>query len=489
MDYSYDTKYNRLTSVTTSSPTQPQATQTYSYSSQADQPAHAPTAFPASSFGTPQHVATYDATGNVTTAGAAGGTKDSYTYDAFGKYASVTRADGTREDYVYGPDGTRVGLLTTTGSGAAATVTATLDIAGAQYKTGQTALLAVNAPDGELLGYRHQYGWTSTWTDLQGSVRYLTDGSWAKRDYYPHGALADTTTGVWSRGYLGAQHDKPGQIQLGHRKYPAQHRTFLNPDPVLVPFEPGNLNPYAYAQQNPISLTDPSGLNVDHDHITPGTSGSIGVDEALDCDTIGDCNNSDVDGDGVTTATAVYGEEAVDHYTYNPNRDFQRAATGLSGAAFKIAVFDYTACGDILSSSCALEIAMATPIGKVGRVVKYGDEVVGAFRQTDDAAKRENELVQRWMSRAELDATIDTRLVRGGRDGTHYVTDFANHNALRARQRLALPQTGEVRVQLEVPRGAFSPPKRVDPDYSMPGGGMERTATGSVPCRVVCVWD
>jgi hypothetical protein len=93
------------------------------------------------------------------------------------------------------------------------------------------------------------------------------------------------------------------------------------------------------------------------------------------------------------------------------------------------------------------------------------------------------------MSRAELDATLETGLVRGGRPGTHYVTDFASHNAQRARQRLALPQTPEVRVQLEVPRGVFSPPKRVEPAYGIAGCGKERTATGPVPCQVVGVWE
>lgn len=93
------------------------------------------------------------------------------------------------------------------------------------------------------------------------------------------------------------------------------------------------------------------------------------------------------------------------------------------------------------------------------------------------------------MSRADLEATLETRLVSGGRPGTHYVTDFASHNAERARQRLALPQTPEVRVQLEVPRRFFSPPKRVDRAYGMPGGGMERTATGPITCQVVCVWE
>jgi hypothetical protein len=100
----------------------------------------------------------------------------------------------------------------------------------------------------------------------------------------------------------------------------------------------------------------------------------------------------------------------------------------------------------------------------------------------------ETEVVQRWMSEAELKATEDSLLVRGGRDGTHYVTDSANSDPLRARQRLSLPQTPEVRVDLEVPKGVFSPPTRVDPDFNMPGGGMERTATGNIPGRVVCVW-
>src|SRR5690606_29995376 len=95
------------------------------------------------------------------------------------------------------------------------------------------------------------------------------------------------------------------------------------------------------------------------------------------------------------------------------------------------------------------------------------------------------EVVQRWMSRAELEATQETGLLRGGRDGTHFVTDAANTSAQRARQRLALPQTPEVRVTLEVPSGTFSPPTRVQPDFNMPGGGMERTATGAIPVRVI----
>lgn len=88
------------------------------------------------------------------------------------------------------------------------------------------------------------------------------------------------------------------------------------------------------------------------------------------------------------------------------------------------------------------------------------------------------------MSKAELRATKETGLLRGGRDGTHYVTDSANSTAQRARQRSALPQTPEVKVTLEVPAGKFSQPSRVEPAFNMPGGGMERTATGNIPVTI-----
>ena len=61
------------------------------------------------------------------------------------------------------------------------------------------------------------------------------------------------------------------------------------------------------------------------------------------------------------------------------------------------------------------------------------------------------------------------------------ITDFSNSNALRARQRSALPQTPDIKVTLEVPKGVFSNPSKVEPAFNMPGGGMERTATGKVP--------
>ena len=84
-------------------------------------------------------------------------------------------------------------------------------------------------------------------------------------------------------------------------------------------------------------------------------------------------------------------------------------------------------------------------------------------------------------------ATQETGLVRGGRLGTHYVSDSVNSDGLRAQQRLSLPGTPEVRVTMKVPSGVFSTPTRVAPDFGMPGGGLERAATGAVPAEVIHV--
>jgi hypothetical protein len=106
------------------------------------------------------------------------------------------------------------------------------------------------------------------------------------------------------------------------------------------------------------------------------------------------------------------------------------------------------------------------------------------------------EIVERAMTKAELKATRDTRLVRGGREGEHFVTNSVSKSATKAQQRLSLPKKPEVGVQMEVPKGVFSSPTRVKPvnvprsgmtDARLPGGGLERSATGKVPAKVVKV--
>lgn len=92
-------------------------------------------------------------------------------------------------------------------------------------------------------------------------------------------------------------------------------------------------------------------------------------------------------------------------------------------------------------------------LGKaVGNVVMAA-ATAGVAAEVKTATSTEN--VVRVMSKIEATATKSTGLVRGGREGTHYVTTAASNDAKRAAQRLALPQTPEVKVTLQVPKGAF----------------------------------
>jgi len=99
----------------------------------------------------------------------------------------------------------------------------------------------------------------------------------------------------------------------------------------------------------------------------------------------------------------------------------------------------------------------------------------------------QKETVQRVGARAEADDVRRTGQVRGSRgdQGTHYASDDANNSATRAQRRLALDRRPQVKMKMEVKRGTFSRPTRVKPKYGQPGGGLERTAIGRVPTRLV----
>ncbi len=97
------------------------------------------------------------------------------------------------------------------------------------------------------------------------------------------------------------------------------------------------------------------------------------------------------------------------------------------------------------------------------------------------------EVVQRAMSKDELKATEKEGLIRGGREGTHHVSDAIGSDAKKVRQRLALPQTPEIKATMEVPKGSFSKATKVEAANKMPGGGLERKAVGNIPAKVIKV--
>jgi RHS repeat-associated protein len=251
-----------------------------------------------------------------------------------------------------------------------------------------------------------------------------------------------------------------GLCLLTNRYYDAGTGRFVTRDPIGYA---GGMNLYGYVGNGPLTDADPSGL-CSSGGILAGIHGWFkGLAGVL-----------------FPPAQLQEGTHTLGNVPFDPSgtglgMERQRALSD-AGAAASDYITDLEAQG-------LEQAALAGAGAAAGRMARAAGGGAGG----GSTALAETEEVQRAMSNAELRATESTGLVRGGRGGLHYVSDAVNSDALRARQRLALPQTPEVRVTLRVPKGAFSAPSRVQPKFGLPGGGTERVGFGPVPVQVIGV--
>ncbi|MFD6950984.1 hypothetical protein A6A08_20610 [Nocardiopsis sp. TSRI0078] len=119
---------------------------------------------------------------------------------------------------------------------------------------GQT--VAVRTPDRlDLLASDHQgTGQVAMDADSEQSVRrYLT----------PFGEGRGSSGGAWpdDKGFLGKTVDaSTGLTLVGAREYDAALGRFISADPVVDPSDPLQMNGYAYANNSPLTFSDPTGL-------------------------------------------------------------------------------------------------------------------------------------------------------------------------------------------------------------------------------------
>ena len=245
-------------------------------------------------------------------------------------------------------------------------------------------------------------------TDALGTPVAVTDATGTvieRSEYEPYGQLANRalTDGPGFTGHV--QDAATGLTYMQQRYYDPVIGRFLSVDPVTAYSMPGaNFNRYWYANNNPYKFTDPDGRQSKEDVKVP----SVGVPLLDRLWTPSDARDS----------TGQMMEKQLEFEMSLPQSK-----------------------KDIVLN---VAIAMSAGTGAAGR------GVVGGIPRSGTSLAAGTEVVQRGMSRAELGATESTGLLRGGRGGTHYVSDAVNSDALRARQRLALPQAPEVRATLEV---------------------------------------
>ncbi|MFI5643407.1 RHS repeat-associated core domain-containing protein [Kitasatospora sp. NPDC051705] len=78
----------------------------------------------------------------------------------------------------------------------------------------------------------------------------------------PRGEQPQTSDWAGTKGFIGgSKDDTTGLTSLGARQYDPATGRFISPDPLLVPTNPQQWNGYAYSENDPVNLSDPSGLS------------------------------------------------------------------------------------------------------------------------------------------------------------------------------------------------------------------------------------
>ncbi|HDQ72679.1 MAG TPA: PKD domain-containing protein, partial [Chloroflexi bacterium] len=192
---------------------------------------------------------TWDAWGNLTNDGVF-----TYTYNAAGRMVRAESVTATLV-YTYTADGLRVAQ-----SADGAVTTFAWD-----WATGVPELLSTGSAR-YLVGHDTLGQWDGAWTyylpDALGSVRQATDGAGAvvsAREWSPYGVeVGAAQPGL---GYTGEWFDDDvGLVYLRARWYDADAGRFIRRDPWEGERQrPISLQPYLYAIDNPVNLTDPTG--------------------------------------------------------------------------------------------------------------------------------------------------------------------------------------------------------------------------------------
>ncbi|MFJ6571052.1 RHS repeat-associated core domain-containing protein [Streptomyces sp. NPDC091292] len=207
-----------------------------------------------------QDTFTYDQAGN-TDARVLGGTTQDLTWNAEGKLAAA----GTDTSYLYGVDGTRVlrreaGRQTLYLPGMELNLdTATRAVEATRYYGFGSQTVAMRTPKGvHLLAGDHQ-GTMSIAIDAK-------TGDVIRRRMDPFGKERGTGSAPWvdDKGFLGKSVDaSTGLTHVGAREYETENGRFISADPVIDFTDPQQINGYAYGNNNPVSMADPSGMKPD----------------------------------------------------------------------------------------------------------------------------------------------------------------------------------------------------------------------------------
>ncbi len=206
---------------------------------------------------------TYDDAGNTLTRDLPSQAQQTLTWDPEGRLETLTQGTST-DDYIYTPEGQRLvrhqdGETTVYLPGGqelaldAGTITATRYYSfNGQQVAARTSSSAFNGDLDTTIADHHH---TATIT-IANTTNDLT-----RRYFDPYGNPRGPQP-VWvdDHGFLNKPTDTTGLTHIGARYYDPTIGQFISPDPIIDTTNPHQWNPYTYANANPTTLSDPTGL-------------------------------------------------------------------------------------------------------------------------------------------------------------------------------------------------------------------------------------
>ncbi|MCX5389091.1 RHS repeat domain-containing protein [Streptomyces sp. NBC_00094] len=208
-------------------------------------------------------VFTYDASGNVKTRKIGSAAQQTLTWDDEGHLGSVVQGTNT-SSYLYGTAGERLihrdstgTTLTLPGGNELKLDKAGTTVTGTRYYSvaGQTVAMRTGGKLTFVIGDHHGTGTTQVSADAaQTVVRRKTGIFGEERGAQPAGWAGD-------KGFVGGTKDADtGLTHLGAREYDPAIGRFVSVDPLMDLSDPQQTHGYTYSNNNPVSLSDPSGL-------------------------------------------------------------------------------------------------------------------------------------------------------------------------------------------------------------------------------------
>lgn len=202
----------------------------------------------------------YDATGN-TTKRTKTGEDQTLAWDVEGNLESVTDADGKKTSFLYDVDGSR---MLRKEPDATTLYLPEMEIRLDHQSRSTAATRYYSLPGGSTL-VRKVDGLRYVANDHHGTGQAIVDetGAITHRRTTPYGEVRGAESGEWptERGFVNGNIDSTtGLTNIGAREYDPVTGRFISADPIIDINAPQQMNGYAYANNNPATYSDPSGL-------------------------------------------------------------------------------------------------------------------------------------------------------------------------------------------------------------------------------------